>query len=67
MMESRSCISQLVDKGALVAILTLYTSIVDLKLYWAFRLSYIKKVILFWWMIKRVLPENIFTTYLLTQ
>ena len=47
MMESRSCISQLVDKGALVAILTSYISIVDLKVYWAFKLSYIKKVILF--------------------
>ena len=67
MMESRSYVSQFVDKGALVAIVTLYTSIVDLKLSWAFRQSYIKKVILFWWMIKRVLSENIFTTYLLTQ
>ena len=65
MIESRNCISQSVDEGALVAILTLYSSIVDLKLYWAFKLLFIKIVNLIWWMTKRILPDNIFITYIL--
>ena len=55
MMESTSCISQFMGKYALVAILTLYTSIVDLKLYRTFGLLSIKIVNLFWWTIKRIL------------
>ena len=47
MMTSTNCISQFVGKYALVAVLTLYTSIVDLKLYWASGLLSIKIVNLF--------------------
>ena len=58
-MESRCCISQFVDTDALVAILIVHTLIIDLKLFWDFRLLFIKIVNLFWRITIRVLPYNI--------